>query len=95
MGNWSFWHILDQLGMGHSPLVTGFNGHSFSPQLGDEELEPYLCSELSLTNLGQNALKGLADAAVHRRIDRWMGGVHLMNNNLWRWDPEARQLIAP
>jgi hypothetical protein len=95
MGNWSFWHILDQLGMGHSPLVTGFNGHSFSPQLGDEELEPYLCAELSLTNLGQNALKGLADAAVHRRIDRWMGGVHLSNNKLWRWDPEARQLIAP
>jgi hypothetical protein len=95
MGNWSFWHILDQLGMGHSPLITGFNGHSFSPQLADAELDAYLGVELTLTNLGQNALRGLADASVHRRIDRWMGGVHLMNNNLWRWDPEARQLIAP
>ncbi len=95
MGDWSFWHILDQLGMGYSPLITGFSGYSFSPLMSEEELSPYLNAELSLTNLGQNALRGMTDASKHRRIDRWMGGVHLTNANLWRWDGAQRRLVRP
>ncbi len=95
MGDWSFWHILDQLGMGYSPLITGFNGYSFSPQMSEADLSPYLNAELRLTNLGQNALRGMTDASKHRRIDRWMGGVHLTNANLWRWDGANRRLVQP
>ncbi|MBC8048826.1 MAG: DUF1835 domain-containing protein [Chitinophagales bacterium] len=95
MGDWSFWHILDQLGMGYSPLITGFNGYKFSPQISEAELAPYLNADLRLTNLGQNALRGMTDASKHRRIDRWMGGVHLTNANLWRWDASGRRLTGP
>ncbi len=95
MGDWSFWHVLDQLGGGHSPLVAGLYGKSFSPQMGPEAFEAYVSTELRVTNLGLNALYGRADAAQHRRIDRWIGGLHLTNANLWRWDAAARRLSAP
>jgi hypothetical protein len=95
MGDWSFWHIIDQLGTGYSPLITGLYGIQFSPRMSEDELARYLNAELRLTNLGLNALRHSTDVAKHRRIDRWMGGVHLTNANLWRWDPAARRLVAP
>lgn len=95
MADWSFWHVLDQLSGGHSPLVAGLYGVSFSPQMGQEAFEAYVSTELRVTNLGLNALNGKTDAAQHRRIDRWIGGVHLTNANLWRWDAGNRRLSAP
>ncbi len=95
MADWSFWHVLDQLCGGHSPLIAGLFGMSFSPQMGPEAFEAYVSTELRVTNLGLNALSGRADAAQHRRIDRWIGGLHLTNANLWRWDAGSRRLLAP
>ncbi|MDX2265558.1 MAG: DUF1835 domain-containing protein [Hyphomicrobiales bacterium] len=95
MGDWSFWHILDQLGMGYSPLITGFDGYSFSPLMSEAEMEPYFNAQLRLTSLGHNALRGATDATKHRRIDRWIGGVHLTNASLWRWHAPSRRLFGP
>ncbi len=29
----------------------------------------------------------LEDFSRHNPIDRWWGGTHLTNDNLWRWSP--------
>lgn len=95
MGDWSFWRILDDLAYGAAPLVTGLQNAPFSPDFDDDQREAYLGSELNLTGLGTTALLGKRDAIEFRRLDRWMGGTHLMSNNCWRWDAEARMLVRP
>jgi hypothetical protein len=50
---------------------------------------------LSLTELGQVVLAGCDDLSRHNPISRWWGGTKLTNDNLWRWDPAKRALIAP
>lgn len=95
MGDWSFWRILDQLSAGAAPFVTGMRIAHFSPAFTEEQRAAYLGSELKLTGLGMTTLTGRKDAIDFRRLDRWMGGVHLTNKACWRWDAGARALIAP
>jgi hypothetical protein len=95
MGDWVFWRILDALATGAAPFVTGLRVRWFSPQMSDEERDAYFSSELKLTGLGLTALSGKKDAIEFRRLDRWMGGVHLTNKTCWRWDDAAQRLIPP
>lgn len=95
MGDWSFWRILDALGEGAAPFITGFAVRGFSPFMDDETRGAYLNSELRLTGLGVTALHGKKDAVEFRRVDRWMGGTHLTGRRCWRWDADARMLYAP
>jgi hypothetical protein len=34
-------------------------------------------------------LRGEADRVELLGIDRWIGGVHITPQNVWRWDPES------
>jgi hypothetical protein len=47
------------------------------------------------TGLGLTILNGRKDAVAFRRLDRWLGGVHLRNERCWRWDNQSRRLVAP
>ena len=47
----------------------------------------YLRSRLSLTEFGRAVLGHKEDFSRHNPIDRWWGGTHLTNDNLWRWNP--------
>jgi hypothetical protein len=49
-------------------------------------------SDLRLTAFGSECLQGKADFLAVNGIDRWIGGVHLTVDSLWRWDPRARQV---
>ena len=94
MGDWSFWRLLDQLALADEPLIAGLEATPF--QHRDSELaKAYLSSHLSLTSLGKAVLAGGADWAKHHTVDRWWGGTHLTEDNLWRWDSQAERLIAP
>ena len=95
MGDWSFWHILDELAYGAAPFVTGLQNAPFSPDFDDEQREAYLGSELKLTGLGTTALLGKRDAIEFRKLDRWMGGTHLTPKSCWRWDADTRTLAKP
>ena len=95
MGDWSFWRILDALAQGAAPFITGLALPSFSPAFSEEERAAYLGSELKLTGLGVTTMTGKKDAIEFRRLDRWMGGVHLTNKSCWRWDAGNRMLVAP
>jgi hypothetical protein len=94
MGDWSFWRLLDQLALAEEPLVAGLEAAPF--QHGDPDLaKAYLTSRLTLTSLGKAVLAGGADWTEHHTVDRWWGGTHLTEDNLWRWDGEAAALIPP
>lgn len=94
MGDWSFFHALDQLAAGSAPLIAGFNGLHFSPALPEPAREAYFACELVLTHLGRSVLGG-ADALRHRQISRAIGGFHLHSAAPWRWDRGARRLLPP
>jgi len=47
----------------------------------------YLRSRLSLTEFGKAVVAHKEDFSRHNPIDRWWGGTHLTNDNLWRWTP--------
>jgi len=72
MGDWTFWTIVRRLAAGASPLVA--IGASMQDAIG-------------LTPAGQEVLSGRADAVALNGIDRWMGGVHLTPERLWRRAP--------
>lgn len=46
------------------------------------------------TALGRRVLAGDADWLDERAIDRWIGGVHLLRENLTRWDEDAGRLVS-
>jgi hypothetical protein len=85
---------LDGLAFGPLPAVSGL----------DDELrtirkdnfrgrdEAYKRSRLSLTDLGRALVAHKEDFSRHNAIDRWWGGTHLTNDNLWRWN---RALVKP
>jgi hypothetical protein len=47
---------------------------------------------VQLTPFGLDCLEGRTDFIRANGIDRWIGGVHLTSDSLWRWDPRARQV---
>ncbi len=58
-------------------------------------MERYKASRLSLTPLGEAILGEAEDFSRHNPIHRWWGGTELTSDQLWRWDPASRSLIAP
>ena len=49
---------------------------------------------MTITPAGENVLRGAVDDTTVNDPDRWLGGVHLTKENLWRWD-EAAHAIVP
>jgi hypothetical protein len=93
-GEFELGYLLDGLAHGPRPAVQGLDDQLRT--LGRENLRDrhtaYLRSELSLTEFGKAVLAHKADFSRHNPIDRWWGGTHLTNDNLWRWNPT---LVAP
>lgn len=94
MGDWSFWGLLDGLGLADEPLIEGLEGAPFRPD-GSGLTQPYFRSKLALTPFGVEVLAGHADHAARNKIDRWWGGTQLTNADLWRFDAAAQRLIPP
>jgi hypothetical protein len=46
----------------------------------------------AITPAGRKVLTGEADFIELNNADQWLGGVHLTGEQLWRWDPDAREL---
>ena len=41
---------------------------------------------VAITPAGENVLRGEVDDLAVNDPDRWLGGVHLTKENVWRWD---------
>ena len=86
---WEYGYLLDGLAFGPQPAIAGH----------DEELrtiprdnigarhQAMLRSRFTLTDFGKAVVAHKEDFSRHNPIDRWWGGTHLTNDNLWRWSP--------
>ena len=95
LGDTWFYRTLGALGEGPSRLVETLagNGLSTPPPLGD--WQTFVGTDVRLTGLGRRVLAGEADRVERLGIDRWVGGVHLLQGAVWRWDAKARALVPP
>jgi hypothetical protein len=94
---WEIGELLDGLARCPAPAIAGLAEGPFTLELrGDRERRRrYDESRLSLTALGKAIFAGTDDFSRHNPVDRWWGGTHLTNDNLWRWDAANRSLVAP
>jgi hypothetical protein len=94
---WETGSLLDGLAHCPAPVLSGLSEGPFTVEMHDDRSrhQRYKESELSLTALGKAILANSEDFSRHNPISRWWGGTELSNDNLWRWDPVSRALIAP
>ena len=87
---WRYGYLLDglafgpQTGRGRPRRGTA---HDRPRKFAGSALAAYLRSRLSLTEFGKAVLAHKEDFSRHNPIDRWWGGTHLTNDDLWRWNP--------
>jgi len=48
---------------------------------------------LQITHLGEEVIKGDINWLDIHHIDKWLGGVHLNQKNLWCWDIKSKKII--
>jgi hypothetical protein len=86
---WQHGYLLDGLAFGPMPAIAGLDEglRTISRQQLGTRHPLYLKSRLSLTEFGKAIVAHEADFSRHNPIDRWWGGTHLTNDNLWRYDP--------
>ncbi|KJC62470.1 hypothetical protein UP10_03940 [Bradyrhizobium sp. LTSPM299] len=81
--------LLEGLAHGPQPAITGLDDELrvIDRTNQRDRLKAYQRSRLSLTDFGKTVLAHETDFSRHNPIDRWWGGTHLTNDNLWRWNP--------
>ncbi len=91
MGDWSFFHLLDDLASCDVPLIAGLP----PPAAADTDTERFREAELELTAAGEQVLAGEEDHVALSGLDRWWAGTRLEGRSVWRFDRGARHLVAP
>jgi hypothetical protein len=90
MGDSQFWSALKRLGRARTPLIT-ISG------LGEGELEfkssRFHEASFELTETGRAVLGAERDFIDINGIDLWLGGVHIVDGAVWRWDEQQRKLV--
>ena len=87
-----FASYLKDLSEAREPLVLFEAGGEMGRSLADPLWEDLWNQEVLLTEKGRRVLRGDEDRVRLIGIDRWLGGVHLGGESLWRWDPYAQTL---
>ena len=85
------WFFRTLTGLG--PLVETSDGAPLPapPPLSDGNVFARL--PIRLTRDGERVLAGKADRIDLVPVDRWLGGTHVTQENLWRWDAAKCQLV--
>ncbi len=86
IGDSSFWQIVKELASATPSLVSIDATEAAPGRLPS--------GTIALTDTGRSILGGHADRVAQCGIDRWLGGVHLVDSQPnWRWD-SGRQMIT-
>ena len=86
IGDSSFWQIVKELASATPALVSIATTETAPGRLPS--------GTIALTDTGRSILGGHADRVAQCGIDRWLGGVHLVDSQPnWRWD-SGRQTIT-
>jgi hypothetical protein len=82
-------YLLEGLAFGPTPAVVGLDEELRTMPRDNlrDRYRAYKRSRLSLTDFGKAVVAHKEDFSRHNPIDRWWGGTHLTNDNLWRWSP--------
>jgi hypothetical protein len=93
---WETGDLLTELGHCQTPALYGVTEPRFTLAMHDDEerRNRFRKSSIGLTDFGQRLLEKREDFAQHNTIDRWWGGTHLTNEQLWRWDPISRSVAV-
>jgi hypothetical protein len=84
-------HLKD-LSEAREPLVLFAGGGEMGRPHADPLWEGLWNQEVLLTEKGREVLRGDEDRVRLIGIDRWLGGVHLRDETLWRWDRSTQTL---
>ncbi|MDB5033971.1 MAG: hypothetical protein JWQ98_1212 [Chlorobi bacterium] len=84
MGDTTLWRYVEGLAGGPLPLLT------IGGRLGDD-----FSRAVAPTPAAAEVLAGTADWIALNGIDRWLGGAHLRDGSVYRWDAAARHLTPP
>src|SRR5262249_4631764 len=86
LGDVQFWFVLRSLENVREPLIriTGLG----SDKTGIKS-NHYIDASVELTDVGRAVHAGERDFIELNGIDRWLGGVHLVSGQVWRWDEDA------
>jgi hypothetical protein len=86
IGDSSFWQIVKDLESATPALLSVAATAAAPGRLPN--------GTIALTDTGRSILRGHADRVAQCGIDRWLGGVHLVESQPnWRWD-SGRQMIT-
>ena len=83
LGDSQFWCALKRLGNAKVPLVR-ISAPSVAAQASTSNR--YYDASFELTETGRAVLTGERDFIHINGIDLWLGGVHLVDGAVWRWD---------
>jgi hypothetical protein len=86
--------LLDELAQCPAPALFGLGDPPFDMR-EEARYRRFAKGKIALTELGRAALSMEDDVWRHNPIQRWWGGTLLTSDQLWRWDPACRCLIAP
>ncbi len=92
LGDLGFFHRLDNLASGTAPLVRGLPAGGVAKAARTNSTVEYTDTLIDLTEAGYEVLEGRKDFVALNGIDRWIGGVHLTSENVWRYEPETKRL---
>ena len=83
MGDAQLWSALRRLANARDPLIRISYPGNTEPAL---KTNRYLNAVFELTETGESVLAGKLDFIDLNGVDLWLGGVHLKDNVVWRWD---------
>ncbi|HSE38161.1 MAG TPA: RNA polymerase subunit sigma-24 [Blastocatellia bacterium] len=86
LGDSQFWAALKRLGEARDPLIRITGPTSV---VKASRSNRYYDASFELTGIGQAVLTGERDFIHLNGIDLWLGGVHLVDGAVWRWDERS------
>ena len=87
LGDLQIWSDLKRMAEASHPLLEIENFEASAPA------SSRLHASLKLTETGKRVMAGQEDFVQMNGIDLWLGGVHLREDNLWRWDEQQQVLV--
>jgi hypothetical protein len=100
MGDTSLWQRIDELAECKTPLLKLQgpgrlkNAISLPNKIDAPSIEKIESWKISITETGKNILKGKNDFIKLNGIDVWLGGIHLTEENQWRWDKKRQMPLC-
>ncbi|OGV37984.1 MAG: hypothetical protein A2X48_07715 [Lentisphaerae bacterium GWF2_49_21] len=92
MGDAVFWIYLENLINCRYPLLKLKNCKKFHPPAKFANINDFNSQKILITKTGIQVLQSKADWIELKGIDKWLGGVHLREKNVWRWDECGRKM---